>query len=132
MEVFENFKLKFPEQFKNIGSKYGPSGIECREGWSELIHTACSLIQNHLDHLDSKNKKIEFYWTQIKSKFAGLRLYYSGGDEYISGVVNMAESFSYNVCEFCGEKGVYCKRGNWVDTLCDTCQKEHEYEVVKK
>lgn len=126
MKVFEDFKEKFPQQFNGI------SGIECSEGWFDLINTACSLIQRHLDYLDSRNKKIDFYWTQIKSKFAGLRLYYSGGDEYISGVVNMAESYSYNVCEFCGEKGVYCKRGNWVDTLCEIHANENGYEMIPK
>jgi hypothetical protein len=124
MKNFEEFKEKFPEQFKDL------RGIECREGWLSLIDKTCSLIQMHLNYIESKNQKIDFYWTQIKSKFAGIRLYHSGGDDYIHGVIDMAESLSYGICEICGEKGKYCKRGNWVDTLCEAHALENEYEIV--
>lgn len=57
---------------------------------------------------------------QVKEKFGTLRFYYSGGDEYIAGLVTMAESMSGVMCEECGNPG---KRigGGWVTTLC----KEH-------
>ena len=57
---------------------------------------------------------------QVKEKFGTLRFYYSGGDEYIAGLVTMAESMSGVTCEECGNPG---KRigGGWVTTLC----KEH-------
>lgn len=54
---------------------------------------------------------------QVKEKFGGLRFYYRGGDEYIEGLVAMAESMSYVTCEVCGSPG---KRnsGGWIRTLC--------------
>lgn len=57
---------------------------------------------------------------QVKEKFGTLRFYYSGGDEYIAGLVTMAESMSGVTCEECSNPG---KRvgGGWVTTLC----KEH-------
>jgi len=58
---------------------------------------------------------------QVKEKFGGLRMYFSGGDEYVSGLVDMAESFSYQICENCGEKGKPNK-GGWISTLCDKCR----------
>lgn len=56
--------------------------------------------------------------TQVKEKFAGLRFYYSGGDDYIDGVVSMAESMSYRTCEECGAPGT-STQGGWVRTLCE-------------
>ena len=39
---------------------------------------------------------------QIKEKFGGLRFYYDGGDDQISGMVTMAESWADSSCEKCG------------------------------
>jgi len=57
---------------------------------------------------------------QVKEKFGTLRFYYSGGDEYISGLVSMAESMSGVTCEECGKPGT-STRGGWIKTAC----KEH-------
>lgn len=55
---------------------------------------------------------------QVKEKFGGLRFYYSGGDDYIRGVVSMAEEMSYRTCEECGAPGTTDK-GGWIRTLCE-------------
>lgn len=55
---------------------------------------------------------------QIKEKFGTLRFYYDGGDEYISGLVAMAEWVSSVTCEECGERGKL-RGGGWVYTACD-------------
>lgn len=55
---------------------------------------------------------------QVKEKFGGLRFYYDGGDEYIHGLVAMAESMSYVTCEVCGSPGRVYTDG-WHATLCD-------------
>ena len=57
---------------------------------------------------------------QVKEKFGTLRFYYSGGDDYISGLVSMAESMSAVTCEECGNPGKQVG-GGWITTLC----KEH-------
>ena len=54
---------------------------------------------------------------QVKEKFGTLRFYYSGGDEYISGLVSMAESMSGVTCETCGKPGTRTG-GGWVKTAC--------------
>lgn len=54
---------------------------------------------------------------QVKEKFGGLRFYYRGGDEYISGLVSFAESISYRVCEDCGKPGKATRFG-WIRTTC--------------
>jgi hypothetical protein len=56
--------------------------------------------------------------TQIKEKFGTLCFYYNGGNDYISGLVTMAEEFSNRTCENCGNPGK--RRGNgWLYTACD-------------
>ena len=61
---------------------------------------------------------------QVKEKFGTLRFYYRGGDEYVRGVVDMAENMSSITCEACGNPGE-CIDGGWIRTLCE----EH---VMKK
>jgi hypothetical protein len=64
--------------------------------------------------------------TQIKEKFGTLRFYYNGGDEYISGLVAMADSMSGRICEDCGKPGKRTS-GGWIRTLCD--EHAHEKEI---
>ena len=59
---------------------------------------------------------------QIKEKYGGLRMYFSGGDDYINGLVSMAEAMSYKICEVCGNKGE-CNKSGWFTTLCEGCRK---------
>ena len=61
--------------------------------------------------------------TQVKEKFGTLRFYYSGGDEYIDGLVSMAESMSACTCEECGKPG-RTNSGGWLRTLCEEHAKE--------
>lgn len=56
--------------------------------------------------------------SQVKEKFGGLRFYYDGGDDYISGLSSMAESMSYVTCERCGNPGKPNDEG-WIQTLCE-------------
>jgi hypothetical protein len=65
---------------------------------------------------------------QVKEKFGGLRFYYAGGDDYVYGVVNMAECQSVVTCEVCGNHGKR-RSGGWVKTLCDTHAKESDYDL---
>ncbi len=67
--------------------------------------------------------------SQIKEKFGGLRFYYDGGDEYVVGLVDMAEMWANRTCETCGTLGKQ-RDGGWVRTLCDV--HEAEYQERKK
>jgi hypothetical protein len=57
--------------------------------------------------------------TQVKEKYGTLRFYYDGGDEYISGMVTLAEAMSSVTCERCGAPGE-TRHSGWVQTLCET------------
>lgn len=66
------------------------------------------------------------YIMQVKEKFGTLHFYYGGGDEYVRGLVSMAESLSAYTCEECGAPGRR-RGGNWVKTLCDHHAREKDY-----
>jgi hypothetical protein len=126
---------KYPELFsnKNLGIKNSCMawGIECNNGWYEIISSVCWMIKQHEDNdlwqtkfkqkTDPEYKSGYFpvKFDQVKEKYGGLRIYFSGGDEYIEGLVSMAEAISYQTCEVCGNKGE-CNKSGWFTTLCPT------------
>ena len=108
-------------------------GFEHGDGWYDIIDSLCANIQHHIDW---NNKSFEKGYaqykqvpqvvaTQVKEKFGTLRFYYEGGDDYISGMVSMAESWSAVACEECGAPGTQNHQG-WIKTLCETHRKERE------
>ncbi len=67
---------------------------------------------------------------QVKEKFGTLRFYYSGGDDYISGMVSLAESMTGVTCESCGNVGER-RGGGWVHTYCTPCEEAREVARAK-
>jgi hypothetical protein len=68
---------------------------------------------------------------QVKEKFGTLRFYYTGGDEYISGMVSFAESMSGVTCEGCGNPGEQNGKG-WVRTECQSCAEKRVEAQAKR
>ena len=67
---------------------------------------------------------------QVKEKFGTLRFYYSGGDDYIDGMVSLAESLTGVTCESCGNPGER-RGGGWVHTYCTPCEEAREIARAK-
>ena len=55
---------------------------------------------------------------QIKEKFGTLRIYLHNTDDFIDGMVVLAELISNSGCGICGNKG-QLRSGQWSSTLCD-------------
>ena len=68
---------------------------------------------------------------QVKEKFGTLRFYYSGGDDYIRGMVSLAESMTSVTCESCGNIGE-SRGGGWIHTYCDPCEEARELARKKQ
>lgn len=129
------FYETYPDFFSNKDKSVQEScmcwGIEFEDGWFDILETLCRAIKNHIDNIQWHNdwaikegKKttlfIPFKFDQLKEKYGTMRAYYSGGDDYVSGLVDMAERMSGKICEFCGNPGKLCGRG-WYTTLCKEC-----------
>lgn len=121
-ELYDKYPEMFSNKTKPITESCMAFGIECGSGWYDIINKLCYRIKNHEEHL--KIKEIYFEpvkFDQIKEKFGLLRIYFSGGDNYIKGLVNMAEDISETICENCGNKGKPNEKG-WIATLCENCR----------
>lgn len=106
-------------------------GFEHADGWFNIIDSLCNTIQSHVNwkrKLDG-NKELsdeefdeqhQVVAVQVKEKWGGLRFYINGGDDYVQGAIDIAESLSYRTCEVCGSPGKK-RGGGWIRTLCDTC-----------
>lgn len=116
----------YPSLFSNKDKTYMRScmawGIECGDGWYEILDGLCNLILQHEQQMDL-DQYYPVKFDQVKEKYGGLRVYFSGGDDYIEGLVDMTESISYKTCEVCGNAGKSNKEG-WISTLCDTHRKD--------
>ena len=96
-------------------------GFECGDGWFPILNQLMGNIQHHIDWKNRTEEVVQqVVLEQVKEKFGTLRFYYSGGDDYISGLVSMAESMSGVICETCGNPGTSTS-GGWIKTAC----KEH-------
>jgi hypothetical protein len=122
---YEEFEKRMVEAYpKMFAEPYG--GFAVGPGWWTVIESLCSQIQHHIDWKNKQSEVVaQVTVNQIKEKFGGLRFYYSGGDEYISGLVSMAESWAACSCETCGAPGER-REGGWIRTLCDTHETERK------
>ena len=133
-QLFEKYPDLFSNKDKDIMSSCMGWGIEAGNGWYDIISSICWMIKQHEDNVkwqteykqktepDYQSDYFSVKFDQVKEKYGGLRLYVSGGDEYVEGLVSMGEAMSYKICEICGNKGEPNK-GGWISTLCDGCRK---------
>lgn len=135
MVTNEEFEKRIESKWPHMFSKpYG--GVAVGPGWYKIVESLC---QNIDDHCKWKNMQYEQFGRgapvepviveQIKEKFGGLRFYYTGGDDYVNGLVDMAESWADETCEDCGAPGQK-RSGGWLRTLCD--HHEQEYQERRK
>ena len=71
-------------------------------------------------------RKMNVVATDVKEKYGALRFYVYGADEYVHGLIQMAEAMSMITCETCGSPGKE-RGGGWTRTLCDEHAKEQGY-----
>lgn len=135
-KLYEKYPNLFSNKTKSPMESCMSWGIECNNGWYELLSSMCWRISQHEQNIEDHKKYLEqnkpedlknlseyfpVKFDQVKEKYGGLRVYFSGGDDYIEGVIRMAEEYSYKVCEVCGNAGKPNK-GGWITTLCEICR----------
>ena len=132
-KLYEKYPQFFTNKDKGIMQSCMAWGCECGNGWFDIISSLCWMIRQHEDNKVWRKKYLEendpeklkqepeyfpVKFDQIKEKYGTLRVYFSGGDEYIEGLVSMAEAISGKICEVCGNKG-QPNKGGWISTLCE-------------
>jgi hypothetical protein len=110
----------FPSMFANREQKGSCMvyGCEHGDGWHGILRSACRVIAFH----EASAGRSDFRFDQVKEKWGRLCLYYSGGDEFVMGVLSMAEAMSSVTCEICAAPGKTNDIG-WLSTLCEGCRK---------
>jgi hypothetical protein len=113
-------------------------GIECDDGWFDLLDKTFAKIQYVCRLTESSPSPVGFVASQVKEKFGSLSLYYrlTGekiGNEMaasiIADLVASGERKSSSTCEVGGEHGVMCHRSGWLKTLCRAHALESGYEA---
>ena len=109
----------FPQIFQDTDKPPQQSlmcfGIECDDGWFQLIYDLCTKIMELKPH-DG------FRASQIKEKFGTLRFYVTTASDEIWDVIEKAEDESAKICEECGSRRNVTQSGGWVRTLCSNCR----------
>ena len=102
-----------------VAKEYSDKGLG-----AEYIKDRCEeLMKNPLRDIPELVPQVTL--DQVKEKFGTLRFYYTGGDEYISGMVTMAESMSGVTCEECSAPAQTHGPG-WIRTICEPCETKRE------
>lgn len=111
---------KYPQIFANRHGDMRSTcmcwGLECGDGWFDLIDTLCGLLQWDTDH----NGQPQIVASQVKEKYGTLRFYTEGSTERQDGAIAMAEQMSGRLCERCGGPSRVSGTG-WLSTVCKLC-----------
>ena len=127
-QLCEDYPKIFANRHKKMTETAMCWGFDHGDGWYDILDTACSLIQQHIDWKNRNEEKVsQVVADQVKEKFGTLRFYVSGGDDYTNGIIRMAEAMTAMTCEICGKPGEFRGR-SWFYTACD----EHTKEIDLK
>lgn len=110
-KLTKELQTLFPKLVEQIGFCHG-------DGWYNIISDLLLNIHNEVE-----KKSLSVKICQIKEKFGTLRVYVDGSNEFIAGLIQMAESISGHTCEICGKPGEIDINRNWYKTLCKFHQK---------
>ena len=144
-KLFEKYPDIFFQKDLDMKSTCMCWGIECGDGWYNIIDILCSLIQHEIKQFhaeierytlymktEDKNKRPIFIErlnqviesltsdiqaVQVKEKFGTLRFYTNMPHEKIDAYIDFAEIISETTCEICGNPGTI-NDGGWLKVRC--------------
>ena len=124
---------RFPEMFEYLKDWQGQAGkarlyAPVGDGWVWLVENTLEAMYQHCKNNNVPMPQI----TDIKEKWGGLRIYYNGGDIITEGMVELAEHFSYKICEICGTHNNIGQTSGWIHTVCETCHPTQRHMKDKK
>lgn len=94
-----------------------PVSCECGDGWYQLIYDCLQEVEEFCN----KNKidTSILHVSQVKEKYASLRIYFENYINEIDDIVNKYEELSVSICEICGEPGTIKINRGWWRCLCE-------------
>ena len=133
-KLFKKYPKIFRQKDLSIQETAMCWGIDCGDGWYDLIDKLCEEIQSRVNSINrNRRHKIEntkpslvpipmnefvCEAMQVKEKWGTLRFYVYGGDSFVYGAISLAESLSSLVCSECGGK----KDADTRISRCSLCQ----------
>jgi hypothetical protein len=123
--AFDDFTLSLPmpteDELDSLSLKHHAisSVLDVGPGWLWLLDATFAYVHE-------LGPSETWHTTQIKEKFAGLRLYFSGypGDDG-DDAIEASELISFCICDVCGAPGKV-RKGGWWATRCDAHAKVAE------
>lgn len=113
--LMDRYPALFPPRPDGARAGYPSVG----DGWTDLLERALGRIAAAVAGAPGAVRI-----TQIKEKFAGIRIYYDAvglSPEVLSAVddaIDLAEARAECTCELCGEEGTLCDDAGWYTTRC--------------
>jgi len=99
-------------------------GIECGDGWFDLIYTLSYKLEREI-RKQPVEERGAYAAVQVKEKFGGLRFYQDCFSYNMMSLISEAEKESTTICEYCGNTGKIDQSMAWWKTLCDRCKKKY-------
>lgn len=117
---------KYPKIFANRHGDMRSTcmcwGLECGDGWYDLIDHLCANLQWNTDKNNRLDNGFQRYpqvvASQVKEKFGELCFYTESSTDVQDAVIHFAEQLSSSMCEVCGKPGKARGKG-WIKTRCD-------------
>lgn len=96
-------------------------GLAVGEGWQPMIRELSAKLEALIVALPRRQRS-EYFATQVKEKFGGLRFSMSKATPQMSALLDEAEKKSFETCESCSAPGTL-RKGSWLTVACDPCDK---------
>jgi len=126
---------ELPRDNRERTTPLGQRGIECGDGWFDIIRAACRELEykKNLIELESEQRE-KVYVSQIKEKFGTLTIYAESGLDWVSEISSLAAKCSQEICEACGGPGAKVNVGSaqfpYVKTMCQECKDQRKDRVI--
>jgi hypothetical protein len=148
-ELVEQLMRDHPDLFKKAdqSSMFQVRGLECEDGWYNIINTLCVVFESDLKAAEDRLKWAKGFGSPmlavqeaeaavaaaiealpvleiVKEKFGTMRVSARNLNPTTSSYIHFAEAMSACTCEGCGVPAVL-KTGGWVKTMCDECHTKY-------
>ena len=119
-ELQKQLEAKYPVSFSRKTTCIEQRGIECDDGWYDVLDRMFSKIEPLISNLNQRDLHDRFDIAQIKEKFGRLTIYLRSDVPGVEDAVKEAYEEASSICESCGGKGSI-RPGGWLRTACERC-----------